>query len=244
MTNRSKRPSLLLSVLIAGIAAVIVGVTVSALVTQLRSHADAIPPPGDRVRAAITALKTDHLYIAPDAEDKLTAAQQQTIREAAAQADPQVFITIWNPSRYDGFYLDADALDQITAGVARKGVYLIAGDRTSGTDEQYGVSGGFVSSQLTGEFDKALLRYVAAVDAGDYQNGSGESFDYWGGLGGGLAAGGLMALGAYFAAMLIVSIGRVVAGRTFLAPASWLTQQTSATAALAPARSRKRKGRR
>lgn len=216
------RAGMAVSAAIVAVFAIAFGATFTSIVASsyARSAPEAMPT-GDRALSAIKALKTSHLYVAPDAADLLTAAQREQINRAAAAANPEIFITVWNPSRDDGFYLDSDGAEQIANGVDKKGVYLLAGNGTQAGTNEYGVNPGYVNSDLRGEFDKALLRYIAAIDAtGDNEPVNNDS-DYWGGLTGGTIFGILAVLAGYPTLMLLIGLARLATGRRFLVPACW-----------------------
>lgn len=221
LTLRSRAGMALSAAIVAVIALAFSAAFTSIVASSYARSAPKVMPTGDRALSAIEVLKSSHLYVAPDAAARLTAAQRDRINRAAAASDPQIFITIWNPSRNDGVYLDSDGAEQIANGVGKKGVYLLAGNGPQTGIEEYGVNPGYVNPELRGEFDKALLRYIAAIDeAGDSELLAADS-DYWGGAGGGIAFGVLAVLAGYPTLMLLIGLVRLATGRRFLAPTSW-----------------------
>jgi hypothetical protein len=196
-----------------------VGAGAGAWVLTERRSAYELPPPGDRVQQAVDALAESPVFVAEDARDLLDEAGEARVAEVAAAADPRIFVVVWTPSTDAGYYLEADALDQIMEGVDEDGIYLLVDDSQSAVVDERGVElDGYVVPELYGALDEALVDHLEELDAlGASPAETGEDA-YWGPPPGAAVIGVLTALGSYGAVMLLIGIARVVAGRPFRLP--------------------------
>lgn len=160
-----------------------------------------VAPPGDRVLAAVEALKSSHVYVDPDSAGILTPAEIARIDAAAAASDPEVFVVIWRESNEAGYYLPRQALSQIGAELDRPGFYISAGGKEIAADEVGIKSDDYISSYGSVEFDDGLapgelaegvLSLIDENNGRDYSIGNTTGSQYWGGTGGTIAAGALI----------------------------------------------------
>ena len=103
-------------------------------------------PVGDRVHAAVEALRDSHVYVAPDSADLLSGAELVRLEAAAAASRPQAFVVVWEHSSEGGFYLPSEGLRQIGAELGRPGHYVSIGrDGLRGTvaAEDVGIDGDY-----------------------------------------------------------------------------------------------------
>lgn len=175
-----------------------------------------VRPTGDRVQAAVDGVRADHFYAAPELRDRLTTSQISAIAKLAADAPTPTYVVYWGDmsyGRYGGYRTDYEALDQLMAGVGVRGHYAIVTDGGGTLTASRGLQDPFVDPDLAkGRPDAALTRYVTAFAAVPAEAGSSYSArseskggsDYWGGPGGGLAAGVLFAGGGFLVLMLLV----------------------------------------
>lgn len=196
---------------------IVVGVVVAVLAAlQVQTHADPVdlPPAGDRIDAAVAALRTDPFYAAPEVASRLTQAERAKITRTLRGADVPTYLVYWNTEGDQGYYLDSDALEQIMAAIGRDGEYAIVNERQESTLRSRGMRHGYVGDEpLNQRIGPGLVAYAheLADQAGEEL---GEPFDYWGGPGGGFAAGALMAGLGFGCLLLLVWIaGRVVRRR-------------------------------
>lgn len=214
------------AVVVAIVAVVSAALAIQVVEDQRTITSEEAAPPGDRARDIIaTFTGGQHLYVAPEMATTLTDAQKATVSAAAAEADPATFIALVGDreqSGYDGIF---HLLSQLQMGVGQEGVYLVwDGDPRTGYAEETDGLSGYLSSEMTGQKDKALLRFIDQVEAeiAPYgEDGHSEGGDYWGGVGGGIAAGLLMVSAGYAALMLLLGTVRALAGSSFILPGRW-----------------------
>lgn len=175
---------------------------------------DALPV-GDRVQAAVEALRDSHVYVAPDSADLLTGADLARIEAAAAASRPEAFVMVWESSSEGGFYLDTEGVRQVGAELGRPGYYVSIGRdglRGSVASDDVGIDGDYVSANGFAEGEEVTSQSVAARlteiiaenDGRDFSEASTTGSAYWGGTGGTIAAGVLMGVvgGAALAAIV------------------------------------------
>ncbi|KAA1422421.1 hypothetical protein FE697_014835 [Mumia zhuanghuii] len=208
-------------------AAVVVGLAFGAAMFGVQEyesrHADIeapLPPGGDRVAAATDALVADHLYVAPELQRLITPEEQARVATAAAAADPAAFIALSGKGDA-GYYLDADLAQYLIDGVGEAGSYLVwDGESVSGTERTTGGDlSTYVSPDMAGKTEAALMRYIDAVDAATLEPL--DDSDYWGGPRGGFLAALLMVSGGYLALTLVVGVVRVLSGASYFLPGRW-----------------------
>ncbi|MEO7350467.1 MAG: hypothetical protein ABIR34_06780, partial [Marmoricola sp.] len=150
-----KRPGAMASWLLALVAGLVVAFAAGALVHAADPR---LPPPGDRVRAAIAGLEQDHFYVAPEMRNRLTDAQRRTISAALEHGKVPTYLIFWKQTSNAGYYLDSEALDQVIAGVDGDGRYAVIDQLLNATSESRGMADTFVDTDvLVARPDQALL---------------------------------------------------------------------------------------
>jgi hypothetical protein len=175
-----------------------------------------VPPPGDRVLAAVNGLKSSHVYVDPDSAGILTPAEVTRIDTAAASSEPEVFVVIWRESTEAGYYLPRQALGQIGAELDRPGFYISAGAKEIASDEVGIKSDDYISSYGSVEFDDGLapgelaegvLSLIDENDGREFSVGNTTGSHYWGGTGEMIFVGALIGSLAGAGLTLILVIG-------------------------------------
>ncbi|MGZ4475150.1 MAG: hypothetical protein ACXVWW_05550 [Nocardioides sp.] len=175
--------------------------------------------PGDRVAEAVAGVRRTGFYVAPELRGALTAGEVAQVEQALARAEVPVFLVWWDKTYDGGYGTDYGALDQLRAHVGVDGFYAIV----DGTSSMLLGTVGYEDIYLDdvsphGRPAAALLRVaegLAATPAVRPHHDDGS--DYWGGPGGGFAAGLLFVLLAYLPLLFLVwLVGRLtrLLGRT------------------------------
>lgn len=203
------------------------GVAVTVLLTVLAGWAgwvvatndvpDALPV-GDRVQAAVEALRESNIYIAPDSADLLSGDDLARLEKAAAASSPETFVMVWESSSEGGFYLDSEGVRQVGAELGRPGYYVSIGrDGVGGSvsSDDVGIDGDYVNADGFAEGEAVTQQSVAARLTEIIAESNGREFSeasttgsaYWGGTGGTIAAGILMGAvaGAPLTAIVVVA---------------------------------------
>lgn len=183
----------------------------------------AVGDPGDRARSIIETFRSgEHLYVGPEMSSLLTPDQVEQVAAAAEAADPPVYVALVDSHLVAGYHGTHHLLAQLLEGVGEEAVYLVwDGQPRTGYSMTPPQLSGYLSSEMTGKNDLALLRFIDAVESEVTRVEPGERFDYWGGTGGGIAAGLLMVGLGYTLVMLVVGTFRAVAGSSFRLPGRW-----------------------
>lgn len=190
--------------LAAGLIAAVVAVVIA---VHVHPGSPDTRPAGDRVRAAAAALKRDHFYAAPEVREQFTDAQYTALVNAAKSTPTPVYVVFWGDVGYDAGYLgDLEACKQLTHLIGRKGYYGIVTQGGYGSEQEaVGYNEPFIDGDIAqGRPADGMMRYIKAL--GDAPREKPRSFDYWGGPGGGIAAGALFTVPAFFVLMLLVKI--------------------------------------
>lgn len=166
-----------------------------------------VAAPGDRVQQAINALRTDHFYVGPELADRITPAQKAAIIAALKSAKTPSYLVYWDEaSSNGGFYISFDALKQIMKGVGVNGLYSTVNEKLVSTDESQGVEPGYLDPTVLHQRPAVGLLAYAQQMAASPNTPEGPSFDYWGGAGGGIAAGALFAGLGYLGVLVAMGI--------------------------------------
>lgn len=162
--------------------------------------------PGDRLAAAIEGLERDSFYVAPELRHRLTDRQLRDIQRAVESADQPFYLAYMTNTTSAGYYQNYNAVDIIADHVGEDGLYAIVDERLRASETSRGVGFAYIDvDTLLGRDHVALKRYAKAV-AQQPEEPPVESSDYWGGPGGGFAAGALFAAGGYLALLFIIWI--------------------------------------
>lgn len=194
-----------------GLAGGLVAALVPGHVSATPAAAPKLAAPGDRVRAAITGVEKNHLYVAPEVADRLTTSQLRTLRASAAKASVPTYLVYWGDEvRYGGYETDYDALDQLAAGVGTDGYYAIVPAGGVPIEKSVGYKDPFPDPDATKDRPyTALSGYLSELSdwpAERTDPPGKDTFDYWGGPGGGLAAGLMITVPSFFVLIGLVAL--------------------------------------
>jgi len=187
------------------IALVVAAVVTPLAAMKVSTHATAakLPPAGDRVSAAVAALRTDHFYVGPEVAHRLTAAQRSEIAQTLQSAKVPAYLVFWSSAGNQGYYIEPDALEEIMAGVGVDGHYAIVNSLQEVTQDSRGLTEPYIDADIVKQrIGTGLLDYAKAMAAAPAERES-APFDYWGGAGGGFGA-GLLFVGLGFPVLLLV----------------------------------------
>jgi hypothetical protein len=165
--------------------------------------------PGDRMQAAIDGVRESGFYVGPELRDQLTDDDVATLEQIIAAAPVPVFVIWWEDTRDAGYSTQYAALDQLRAGVGTDGFYAVVTRGSYPLTEALGYETPYVDADAKGRPAAALERFVgelAAVEPERETAGDGSDFDYWGGTGGGIAAGLLFAALGYVGVLAVVGV--------------------------------------
>lgn len=164
--------------------------------------------PGDRVQAAIDGVRETGLYIGPELRDELTAAEVEGIERIIEGAEVPVFIVWWGGASDAGYNTAYAALDQLRVGVGEDGYYAVVDDDYIPVLESVGYATPYIDADGKGRPADALTRIATEMAAipPSVDSPPGPESDYWGGTGGGIAAGLLFALGGYLGLLLVIGV--------------------------------------
>lgn len=198
------------------------GLAITALVTVLAGWVgwlvatDDVPaalPVGDRVQAAVEALRGSHVYVAPDSADLLSDADLARLDAAAAAASPETFVVVWEHTSEGGFYLETEGLRQIGSELGRPGYYVAVG-RGGVSSDDIGIGGDPVYADDFEEGERVdqasvaakITEIIAESDGREFSEKSTTGSSYWGGTGGTIAAGVLIGSLAGAGLAIIVAV--------------------------------------
>lgn len=189
---------------------------------------DTVPAtdPTERALAAADGLRDSNVYIEPAARGFLNEHQIAQLDEAAAAADPEVFLVVWPWSLDAGYAISSDVLRQAGTQLGRPGVYVEVDPAGGLADAQVGIEGSLASFFDSGEetwtgqqATDQLLSLIRETDGGSYEAASTTiESGYWGGTGGAIGAG--------------VFLGALCAlGGSLIGIVAWFTVRARRTAA-------------
>ena len=170
--------------------------------------AAAAEPPGDRVQAAIDGVQETGFYVAPELRGQLSDDEVAGIEQIVADSDVPLFVVWWEDTRDAGYNTAYAALDQLRVGVGEDGYYAVVTRGSYPLVEAVGYASPYVDADAKGRPADALTRYVTELAAvpPEPEREPGSGSDYWGGAGGGIAAGLLFAGLGYLGLLLIIGI--------------------------------------
>lgn len=166
-------------------------------------------PPGDRVQAAIDGVRETGFYVGPELRDELTDDEVATVERIIATAPVPVFVVWWADTADAGYNTAYAALDQLRVGVGEDGYYAVVTRGSYPLLESLGYRAPYVDADAKGRPGPALERFVgelAAVPPERDVPATGSRSDYWGGTGGGIAAGLLFAALGYLGLLAVVGL--------------------------------------
>ncbi len=165
-------------------------------------------PIGDRVQAAVDGVQETGFYVGPELRDELTPAEVDRIERVIAGAEARLFVVWWDQARDAGYNTPYAALDQLRAGVGEDGYYAVVTEGYIPLLESVGYQSPYIDADGKGRPAEALtqiVREMAQIPPSE-DTPPGPRSDYWGGVGGGIAAGLLFGGLAYLGLLLVVGI--------------------------------------
>lgn len=178
----------------------------------------------DRVANALDGLADDGVYVAPDARDMLDRRGERKVARAIARARTSVKVVVWSRTYHAG----AGGFDlrmQLEAGLQEAGgpgVYLIWEGPESGDVDTFGGNGYLTLSPhevFAGDPAVTIPALVKRIDREVTWRATNDDFDYWGGPGGGFAAGLLISGGGLVVLALVYGLLVVITKRRL--PGGW-----------------------
>lgn len=173
--------------------------------------------PGDRVGAAVEALRTDDVYVPPDGRGMLAEDAEQRLERVVADAAVPVHVVVWQASDQAGGEPYSFTLPEMIAEeLGEPGVYVVwQGPGSADADAAPGTRIDYSGPDLeaAGDAELRITEFVEQLDADSLVEHDGS--DYWGGPGGGIAAGLMFGSGIALAAWVLVGVARAVTGRPF-----------------------------
>jgi hypothetical protein len=174
--------------------------------------------PGDRVEAAVDALRDSAVHVPPDGRAMLSAEAEERLEAVIAESPVPVHVVVWRSSREAGGEPYSFTLpEMIAAELGEPGVYVVwQGPEDADAEAQPGHRLDYDVPDLepVGDPETRLTEFVRGLDEESVVEE--EPWDYWGGVGGGIAAGLLIGGGIALAAWLLAGIVRAASGRPFL----------------------------
>lgn len=165
-------------------------------------------PPGDRVQAAVDGVRDTGFYVGPELRDELTPDEVAGIERIIKGAEVPLYVVWWNDARDAGFTTPYAALDQLRVGVGEDGYYAVVTEGYIPLLEAVGYSTPYIDADGKGRPADALTRIVTEMAElpPEVDAAPGPRSDYWGGVGGGLAAGLLFGGLAYLGLLLVIGV--------------------------------------
>lgn len=216
------------NLLLAAILAVALGAGAVAALTSWRQHlidenpSSSTSTPLDRVSHAIEGLRRDGVHVTRDGRSMLSVKDERRLEQRVAAADVPVRIVVWAPSRYAGANYAREQVERAFAD-DEPGVAIIWEGPQQGSVFTTGKKG-YVSDlgtvDLVGEPSVALAAAVVTSQDVTWFQDHGNS-DYWGGTGGGIAAGVLFAGCALVMLWVFAWVLRLLSGGSLRLPGRW-----------------------
>lgn len=171
--------------------------------------------PGDRLRAAADEVAKDGFHVAPELEGVLTDAEERRIEQVVAASEVPLFVVWWDRTTEGGYYIAPDAFVQLQATVGEEGYYAVVERGGLAQVAAIGYDDPYVDITVRGRPAASLTRFVEELSAvpPERPRERGPRSDYWGGSGGGIAAGLLMVAVGYPVALAVVGIAGTVRSR-------------------------------
>jgi hypothetical protein len=173
--------------------------------------------PGDRVEAAVDALRTDDVYVPPDGRRMLAEDAEQRLEQVIADAPVPVHVVVWRASDQAGGEPYSFTLPEMIAEeLGEPGIYVVwqgPGDADADTAAGTRIDYGGPDLEAAGDAELRITEFVEQLEEDSLIED--DEFDYWGGRGGGFAAGLMFGGGIALSAWVLVGIARAVTGRPF-----------------------------
>jgi len=184
---------------------------------------------GDRVRNALAGLADDGVHVTADGRAMLSPAGERAIADAIDASATEVRVVVWRPTPYAGGSAN-DLREQVVDGLAesgQRGVVFFWEGPEEGAAELFGQNGytdATAFDDFVGDPAKTLPRLIADVDESTRWYDTESDFDYWGGTGGGIAAGLLIGSGILLGVAMLYGVLVLISGRRL--PGGWLWRRS------------------
>jgi hypothetical protein len=179
----------------AVVLAVVAGTLAGWLVGVGPAAGPVTPRASDRVDEAVAALRDDPFYVAPEMRHLLDGDQREAISQALRRSDEPVHLIYLHETSEGGYYLEAYLLDRLAERLG-PGFYAAVNEKMSPTPRDYEMRFDYPDGRvLKARPADGLLAYAEELAGLEVRDDSPHESDYWGGPGGGFAAGALMAVG-------------------------------------------------
>ncbi|WP_162794499.1 hypothetical protein [Nocardioides houyundeii] len=205
------------------VAALVLGAGAALVVDhRLGSSADQEYAAGDRVMAAVAALREDHVHVTEDGRAMLDEAGEAAIAATIAERDLPVHVLVWQNSWFAGYDHYIQAAEQVLHHLDEPAVLVLwqgPDDSTTRVSEGYSMREDATSwERPAGEpeyLGDAALRIPEWLDQLPDDPIEPRDWDYYGGRSGGTFIGLLYGLPLVLGAWLLIGVGRLLTGRRF-----------------------------
>lgn len=163
---------------------------------ELFGRQDVVPPPGDAVRALVE--QDTFVAVDPLLADRLPEEDRARAEEILAGSSvPARIAYLSYPDSSDAGYTTGGAAAQWRETVGEEGHYVVLWDTGSTEVGAVGLEDHYVDTRTEGQPGPALVRLAEEMATWEAEPlptepAAPNDFDYWGGTGGGIAAGALM----------------------------------------------------
>jgi len=209
---------------LAVVIATFVGWAGASLFEVLREQGLPEPQPvGDRVQQAADSLATgDPVYVAADAHDRLSPADEKSLEELARASPNPVRVVVWEGSREAGYDGNLGAVTQLERLLGHDAVYVLWSAPGRGLVDEDIEDVGLSPSPPSDFYGDPALRLTEIVEAvAAAEQTPAYSSDYWGGRGGAIGAGLLLAAIGLPVVLILIGLGRLAVGRRFRMRGGW-----------------------
>ncbi|MEV7430645.1 MULTISPECIES: hypothetical protein [unclassified Nocardioides] len=209
--------------LACGVAALVLGAGAALVVDhRLDESPDEAFAAGDRVVAAAEGLRDDHVHVTADGRAMLDEAAEEEIADLVAERDLPVYVLVWRDSWFAGYDHYIQAAEQVLHRLDEPGVLVLwQGPEASTTQvspgwtmDRYAEDWGEAEDEPSYLGDAALRipEWLEQLPADPLVRQEG---DYWGGTGGGIAAGLFFGLPIVLGCWVLLGFVRLLTGRRF-----------------------------
>ena len=206
------------------VAAIVLGGGAALVVDhRLDDRAEGQPAGGDRVAAAAEGLLDDHVHVTDDGRAMLDEAAEREVADLIAARDLPVHVLVWQDSWFAGYDHYIQAAEQVLQRLDDPAVLVLWQGPEHSTTQ---VSPGWTMDVLAedrgdvpdepsylGDAALRLPEWLQQLPADPLVRQEGD--DYWGGVGGGTAAGLFFALPIVLGFWVLLGVVRLLTGRRF-----------------------------
>ena len=183
-------------VLVSALIGLAAGVVAAHSISDYPTTEGARYPASDRVTEAVESLRDDPFYVAPELRRHFTETQHAAITDALRAGDATAYLIFMTDGTDGGTYLGGDLIDRLAAELG-DGSYHLVDERMARTTKDFGQRYWLPSDNgLQARPADGLLAYAKELSNLEKRDDDDQLNDYWGGPGGGFAAGLLFAAGA------------------------------------------------